>query len=125
MAELVNHGLNNQARDLVESVAVARESVVRTYPCGKVSNFDREVEVPVFAVEPLERVAAAGYIVQLSCYKSADGRYFEEFVQSATAGCGAHVFLALKERDGTPVAASLREPWELSVGSACTCRRAC
>ncbi len=126
MSALVNHGLNNPARDLVETVATAREAVDRKYPCGGSCSFNREVEVAVFAVERMVQITVdGGHQVGLQAYKAPDGTCYEEFVQACRTGCDVHVFLALKIKDGAPVPASLWQEWEMSVGGACYCRHTC
>lgn len=125
MSKLINHGLNNQARDRVEAVTMAKMDGVCHYPCGGARTFTRDVEVNVYRVENLKTVTVeGGHQVELKRYAGPKGETFEEYVQAVRVACDVHVFLALKT-DAGPVAESVREEWELGVASACYCRHTC
>lgn len=126
MSGMQVHGLTDKALEIVGATIPVKVTRTLHFPCGGVKVVEGTVQLPALEKVPLSRVKLSNdEHVELSRYRGHDGVFYDEFVQAERWGCDLHVFVALKDSRGTPVAQSLRQESELAVEGACYCRHTC
>lgn len=102
-------GLNEWASRFVNRKQKVRETGVQSFADGTKKNFDRWRRVPVLRREHagIIRGAWRAEVAKLHRYTLPNGEQYVEYVQAQPWSGGPCYFVALMDRDGKPVPASL------------------
>lgn len=102
-------GLNEWASRLVNRKTTVREHGVQVFSGGRVKQFSRRRKVRVLRRETAGVIRGAwkDQVAPLYRYTMPDGRVLVEYVQACPWSGGPCYFVALKDKNGVPVAESL------------------
>lgn len=102
-------GLNDWARCLVTRKQKVRESGLRIFADGTKNHFSRWRRIPLVRCQDIGVIRGdwKRQVAKLHRYTMPNGEQYVEYLQACTSSGGPCYFIALKDKHGTPLPASL------------------